>query len=45
MQDVKSRYGKYPQKKWDDNLWLREYFEKKMGEDLYTAVDKENFRP
>jgi hypothetical protein len=22
MQDVKSRYGKYPQKKWDDNLWL-----------------------
>ena len=45
MQDVKSRYGNYPQKKWDDNLWLREYFEKKMGEDLYTAVDKENFRP
>lgn len=45
MLDVKSRYGNYPQKKWDDNLWLRKYFEKKMGEDLYVAVDKENFRP
>ena len=45
MEDVKSRYGNYPQKKWDDNIQLREYFEKKMGEDLYTAVDKETFRP
>ena len=27
MNDVKSRYGYYPQKKWDRNLWLKEYFE------------------
>ncbi len=26
MNDVKSRYGYYPQKKWDRNLWLKEYF-------------------
>ena len=45
MEDVKGRYGNYPQQKWDDNILLREYFEKKMGEDIYTAVDKSNFRP
>lgn len=38
MNDVKSRYGYYPQEKWDRNMALKEYFEKKMGKDLYTVV-------
>ncbi len=45
MTDVKIRYGGYDQDKWDINIKLKEYFEKKMGLDLYVAVDKENFRP
>ena len=45
MTDVKNRYGDYNQEKWDANIRLREYFERKMGEDLYVAVDKENFKP
>ena len=45
MTDVKDRYGAYDQDKWDTNLKLKEYFEKKMGRDLYEAVDKENYRP
>ena len=32
MNDVKSRYGYYPQKKWDRNVWLKKYFEEKMQE-------------
>lgn len=38
MNDVKSRYGYYPQDKWDRNMALKEYFEKKMGKALYTVV-------
>ena len=45
MTDVKTRYGAYDPQKWDTNIRLREYFEEKMGEDLYSAVDKENYRP
>ena len=45
MTDVKNRYGAYDQKKWDTNVGLKEYFESRMGEDLYVAVDKENYRP
>ena len=45
MTDVKNRYGSYDQSKWDTNLGLKAYFEKKMGKDLYEAVDKEHFRP
>jgi putative nucleotidyltransferase with HDIG domain len=45
MSDVKRRYGAYDQDKWNMNLWLKEYFERKMGMDLYVAVDKEHFRP
>lgn len=44
MEDVKRRYGSYPQEKWDSNLALRDYFEKKMGRDVYLVVDKEHFR-
>lgn len=31
MNDVKERYGSYPQKKWDRNLELKRYFELKSG--------------
>lgn len=42
MQNVKNRYGAYPQVKWDRNIELMNYFEKRMGKDIYTVVDKEN---
>ena len=45
MTDVKNRYGAYDQDKWNTNLKLKEYFEKKMGMDLYEAVNKDHFRP
>ena len=45
MSDVKRRYGFYDQDKWDANLKLKEYFESKMGMDVYQATDKENYRP
>ena len=45
MSDVKRRYGAYDQEKWDANLALKDYFEQKMGMDLYEAVDKEHFKP
>lgn len=44
MGDVKRRYGAYPQEKWDFNLKLKEDFEKKMGKDLYTVVEKDTFK-
>lgn len=40
MGDVKRRYGNYPQEKWDKNMELRSYFEKKMGRDLYEVIGK-----
>ena len=40
MNDVKRRYGSYPQEKWDNNLKLKRYFEEKMGKDIYTVVGK-----
>lgn len=45
MNDVKRRYGSYPQDKWDANIKLKEYFEKKAGKDIYDIVEKETFRP
>ncbi len=44
MNDVKRRYGAYDPDKWQTNLDLKEYFEKKMGKDLYDAVEKDTFR-
>ena len=44
MGDVKRRYGSYPQPIWDKNLALKAYFEEKMGQDIYTVVDKEKFK-
>ena len=38
MLDVKNRYGHYPQEKWDRNIYLKEYFERKMGMKLYDAL-------
>ena len=34
MADVKRRYGSYPQEKWDANLALKAYFEKKAGRSI-----------
>lgn len=39
MNDVKSRYGFYPQEKWDRNLELKQYFENKMHKNLYRVVN------
>lgn len=41
MRDVKARYGSYPQKKWDANLNLLAYFEKKAGCNIYDLVKME----
>lgn len=41
MLDVKRRYGYYPQEKWDNNLWLKSYFEAKAGKDIYEIVKNE----
>lgn len=45
MEDVRRRYGSYPQEKWEDNLMLKQYFEERMGKDLYTVVEKASFQP
>jgi len=45
MADVKRRYGSYPQKKWESNLALKQYFEQKAGRDLYGIVEKDTFHP
>lgn len=36
MNDVKSRYGYYPQGKWDKNFELKAYFEKLAGREYYS---------
>ncbi len=43
MLDVKSRYGSYPQDKWNANLRLKAYFEEKAGADIYQLVGKNSF--
>lgn len=35
MTDVKTRYGSYPQPKWDRNIELLEYFTEKTRRDIY----------
>ena len=44
MDDVRRRYGSYPQEKWHGNLALKKYFEEKMGKDIYVVVDKNSFK-
>ena len=38
MNDVKRRYGRVPQSKWDKNLELKAFFEQMAGEDIYNVV-------
>lgn len=38
MNDVKARYGYYPQDKWNKNFELKEYFEKLAGRDFYDII-------
>ena len=38
MKDVKARYGTYPQKKWDKNIKLKEYFEKLCKHNIYDTL-------
>ena len=45
MNDVKKRYGSYPQDKWDSNMRLKRYFEKKMKKDIYLVCEKDTFVP
>ena len=45
MEDVKKRYGSYPQAKWDSNIKLLLYFEDKMKENIYIVCDKDSFVP
>ena len=41
MNDVKRRYGNYPQSKWDSNFRLKAYFEQKAHRDLYDLLGKD----
>lgn len=45
MNDVKRRYGTYPQDKWDRNLKLKELFELKSGKNIYIVTEKNTFKP
>lgn len=38
MNDVKKRYGFYPQDKWNSNMNLKQYFEGKMNKDIFIVV-------
>lgn len=42
MNDVKSRYGFYPEEKWDRNIELKQHFEEKMGKGLYQLLNVDN---
>ena len=44
MNDVKSRYGYYPEDKWNRNLKLLAYFSEGCGMDVYKVVCKDSFR-
>ncbi len=41
MGDVKRRYGRYPQKKWDQNMALKKYFDEKTGTDIYEFLPQD----
>lgn len=41
MQDIRRRYGNYPEEKWKRNLALREYFEERIGRELYSLLGEQ----
>lgn len=43
MRDVRKRYGRYPQEKWDSNMKLKAYFEAKAGKSMDEIVGKDSF--
>lgn len=43
MNEVKQRYGWYPQTSWDSNLQIKRDFEERMGRSIYEVVDQEHF--
>ena len=45
MEDVRRRYGDYPQNKWDINLALKAHFEQLAGRSIYDLVEKDTFDP
>ena len=45
MNDVKKRYGFYPQDKWNSNMNLKQYFEGKLNKDIYLICEKDTFAP
>ena len=45
MNDVKKRYGFYPQDKWNSNMNLKQYFQRKMNKDIYLICQKDTFAP
>jgi len=45
MEDVKRRYGSYPQEKWNRNLAIKKYFEEQIRKDIYIVVEKDTFKP
>lgn len=38
MNDVKRRYGSYPQDKWDKNIEIKTFFEEKIGKEIYDVL-------
>ena len=42
---MKKRYGSYPKEKWDANIALLHYFEKKMQQNVYLVCEKDTFSP
>ena len=43
MNDVRRRYGNYPQSKWDSNLRLKDYFEAKTHRSIYDLTEQDTF--
>ena len=43
-EDVRRRYGDYPQNKWDINLAIKAHFEALAGRDIYDIVGQPTAR-
>ncbi|MGM9663046.1 MAG: HD domain-containing protein [Oscillospiraceae bacterium] len=44
MNDVKRRYGFFPETKWNGHLALKKHFEDRTGKDIYEVVEKSTYR-